>query len=58
MKLNIQSIRFKLVYSIVLIIFLTFIALSYSNYKSSQTAMLDRIINYELPYYDKFHIVR
>lgn len=46
-----KSIKFKLVYSIVSVIFLAFISLSYYNYKSSQKAMLDRIVNYELPYY-------
>ncbi len=51
MKINTKSIRFKLIYSIVFIIFLTFLLLSYYNYKSSQKAILNRIINYELPYY-------
>ena len=51
MAINTKNIRFKLISSIVLIIFLAFISLSYYNYKSSQKTILNRIINSELPYY-------
>jgi len=51
MIINIKSIRFKLISSIAIIILLTLTFSSYYSYKSSQKVMLDRIMNYELPYY-------
>ncbi len=51
MKNKLNSIQFKLLISVALIILFSFIFLGYNNYKASQKAMLNRIIKFELPYY-------
>ena len=51
MVFNTKSIHFKLLSSIVLIIFFAFSSLSYYNYISSKRTILYRIVSSELPYY-------